>query len=131
MQKIILYRKNCARGLAKRRIIPYNKCSKACEGGAAMEKIALCWLAIISATALIFTVYDKLAAKILPKHRMPEAALMWIGAFGGAFAMYVMMQLIRHKTRHKKFMIGLPLLMVLHVILAGLVIWASASGMLG
>ena len=94
-------------------------------------KYIIAFFSVVSVFSIVITVYDKLAAKILPTHRMPEAALMWIGAFGGAFAMYVMMQLIRHKTRHKKFMIGLPLLMVLHVILAGLVIWASASGMLG
>ncbi len=92
-----------------------------------IEKILLIWLALISSAALILTLYDKLAAKKLPKHRTPEASLMWIGALGGAFVMYVTMQLIRHKTQHRKFMIGLPLLMVLHVILALAAVWLSAS----
>lgn len=96
-----------------------------------IEKILLFWLAVISAAALILTLYDKLAAKKLPKYRTPEATLMWVGALGGAFAMYVTMQLVRHKTRHKKFMIGLPLLMVLHVLLAVLAVWVSVSGLLG
>ena len=38
--------------------------------------------------------------------------------FGGALAMYVTMQIIRHKTQHGNFMIPLPLFIVLHVIFA-------------
>ena len=37
------------------------------------------------------------------------------GDGGGATGMYVTMQLIRHKTKHKKFMIGLPIFIVLHI----------------
>lgn len=78
--------------------------------------------------ALILTFYDKLAAKLLPKRRIPEAMLMWVGALGGALTMYVTMQLIRHKTQHKQFMIGLPLLMLLHVLLAAFAAWMSVRG---
>lgn len=37
--------------------------------------------------------------------------------------MYITMKAIRHKTLHKKFMIGLPLLILLHGVLAAAVIW--------
>ena len=39
---------------------------------------------------------------------------MYLGALGGALPMYVTMRIIRHKTKHKKFMIGLPVFAVIH-----------------
>ena len=80
----------------------------------------LLYLLIISLFAAIITVYDKFAAKKLPHNRIPEKNLMLIGFLGGAAAEYVTMQLIRHKTRHKKFMLGLPLMIVLHAVLIAL-----------
>ncbi len=73
----------------------------------------------ISLAAVIITVYDKNAAKKKrKKKRVPESTLMLIGLFGGALPMYVTMRLIRHKTKHKKFMIGLPLEIILHAVIA-------------
>ena len=84
-------------------------------------KEALVWLpyiyvVVISIIAVIVTCYDKIAAKKLPGHRTPEATLLFISALGGSVAMFITMQLIRHKTQHKKFMIGIPVIFVLQVI---------------
>ena len=73
-------------------------------------------MGIISALAVILTIYDKAAAKS-GLWRIPEKVLMLIGFLGGATAMYAVMQLIRHKTKHKKFMIGLPVFIILHIII--------------
>lgn len=73
------------------------------------------WLTI-SLVSVFFTVKDKKAAKN-HRWRTPEAALMLLGLFGGAEAMYITMKLIRHKTQHKKFMIGLPAEIILHIVL--------------
>ncbi|HIS04349.1 MAG TPA: DUF1294 domain-containing protein [Candidatus Fimenecus stercoravium] len=59
------------------------------------------------------TVYDKYAAKH-KKRRVPERTLLLVAACGAALPMFIVMQLIRHKTRHKKFMIGLPALFLIH-----------------
>lgn len=75
---------------------------------------ALIFFAVMSFVAFVVTMYDKLAAQA-GKRRIPEKVLMLIGFFGGATGMYVTMQLIRHKTKHKKFMIGLPIFIVLHI----------------
>ncbi len=75
------------------------------------------FLLIISVFAVIITVYDKIAARTLPSRRIPERLLMLTGLLGGAAAEYVTMLIIRHKTRHNKFMMGLPLMMVLHMVL--------------
>lgn len=72
---------------------------------------------IISVIAVILTVYDKFASKTLPKNRVPEKILLGAGFIGGAAAEYVCMKLIRHKTRHRKFMISLPIFTLLHILI--------------
>jgi uncharacterized membrane protein YsdA (DUF1294 family) len=76
------------------------------------------WFAAVSALAVILTVYDKRAAKTRPRHRVRERTLLAVGFFGGAAAMLCTMLLIRHKTQHKKFMVGLPLMIALHAVAA-------------
>ncbi len=77
----------------------------------------LIYLALISLVSIAVTVYDKIAAKRRPKHRVPEKVLMLLGALGGAAAMYAVMLLIRHKTKHTKFMVGLPVIIAAHVLI--------------
>ena len=84
-------------------------------------KIILIYLGFISLFAIIFTVYDKIAAK-MEARRIPEKTLFTISVFGGAIAMYVTMLTIRHKTKHKSFMIGIPAIIAAHVIIAVVII---------
>lgn len=77
-------------------------------------KYILIWLGIISLISVIVTVYDKIAAKY-GSRRIPEKTLMLLGILGGAVAMLITMLTIRHKTRHSKFMLGLPLEILLHI----------------
>ena len=74
------------------------------------------WFILISAVSIIMTVYDKWAAKH-KKRRVPERTLLSLGIVGGAAAMYLTMKMIRHKTKKKKFMVGLPLEILLHVLI--------------
>ncbi len=78
------------------------------------------WL-FVSAVGVILTVHDKRAAK-RGSRRVPEATLMLWGLLGGAAAMFVTMRIIRHKTRHPKFMFGLPAEILLHLLLLFLLI---------
>lgn len=71
---------------------------------------------IISLVAVGLTVYDKNAAKN-KKQRISEKSLLTVAFLGGAAAMFYTMKSIHHKTLHKKFMIGLPLIMVFHLII--------------
>lgn len=70
--------------------------------------------AVISFIAVATTVWDKHKAR---RHgrRVPEAILLLLAALGGSLCMYITMKAIRHKTRHKKFMIGLPVILALQV----------------
>lgn len=75
------------------------------------------YLAVISFISFTVTCYDKIAAKKLPEHRTPEATLFMLSALGGSVAMLLTMLLIRHKTKHKSFMIGIPAIIVLQAAL--------------
>lgn len=76
-------------------------------------KIFLGYIAIMSLISIIVCIYDKIAAKHNPKHRTREATLLLLSALGGSVAMLITMLLIRHKTKHLKFMIGIPLIIAL------------------
>jgi uncharacterized membrane protein YsdA (DUF1294 family) len=59
---------------------------------------------------------DKLKAK-RGAWRIPEATLMGIAAVGGSIGALIGMYCFRHKTRHLKFALGLPLILVLQLII--------------
>ncbi|MGN0636263.1 MAG: DUF1294 domain-containing protein [Acutalibacteraceae bacterium] len=65
------------------------------------------YILIVSAVSIFATVLDKRNAKV-HRRRVPEKTLLLLAVLGGSAAMYGAMRLIRHKTRHKKFMLGIP-----------------------
>lgn len=69
------------------------------------------YLCGISVLAVILAVSDKIAAKCRIS-RVPEATLFVVSLLGGSAAMYLTMLLIRHKTKHKRFMLGLPAILI-------------------
>ena len=77
----------------------------------------LAYLLIISVIAVCVTVYDKWAAKKRPKERTRESTLLLLSALGGSVAMLLAMLAIRHKTKHIKFMLGIPLILILQIAL--------------
>ena len=87
-----------------------------------MNKYLIIWLAAISVASVIVCLYDKFAAKHNPKHRTREATLLLLSALGGSLAMFLTMQIIRHKTKHLKFMLGIPLILAAQVCLYLLVL---------
>jgi predicted MPP superfamily phosphohydrolase len=77
--------------------------------------ISLVYLAAISLIAVILTVYDKRAA-VKGAWRVKELTLLAVAAFGGSAAMFATMLAVRHKTRRKKFMLGVPLIIAAQVL---------------
>ena len=75
----------------------------------------LAYLLIISVVAFAVTVYDKWAAVKRPQERTRESTLLLLSALGGSIAMLLTMLGIRHKTKHLKFMIGIPIIIVLQI----------------
>ena len=80
--------------------------------------IFLAYIAIISLISIIVCIYDK---KVSKKNRVelrtPEKTLLLLSALGGSVAMYITMLTIRHKTKHVKFMLGIPVIMALQAVL--------------
>ena len=85
-------------------------------------KFIIIYLIIINALAFVLMLVDKYKAQN-NLWRIPEATLMTIAAIGGSFGAYVGMRICRHKTRHYKFSIGVPIMMVLH----SLILWDIAQ----
>ncbi len=77
-------------------------------------RIVLLYLLIINTAAAIAAIIDKRRA-VRCQWRVPERTLLLLGLFGGALGEFITMRLIRHKTKHMKFMILLPLFIVLHI----------------
>ena len=83
-----------------------------------LEKIILAYLAVISLISIIVCIYDKvISKKNRVELRIPEKTLLILSAIGGSLAMFITMQMIHHKTKHAKFMIGIPIIMVLQAAL--------------
>ena len=82
-----------------------------------MLEYFLIYILIISVITAVVTFYDKKASVKFPRHRVSEAMLFLLALIGGAVAEYAVMKKIRHKTKHKSFMIGLPVIILLHIAL--------------
>lgn len=76
----------------------------------------LYYLAAVSVIGAIVCIYDKLAA---PRGwtRVPERTLFFWALVGGGPGVYLTMLLIRHKTLHRSFMLGIPLIMILQIVI--------------
>ncbi len=79
------------------------------------EKLALIWVAAMSLISIVITISDKIKAK-KGRWRVPEATLLGFSALGGSVAMLLTMFIIRHKTKHAKFMVGIPLIIILQLV---------------
>ena len=86
----------------------------------------LIYLAVVSVIAVTLTVSDKRRARA-HRYRISEFTLMLFAALGGSVAMLLTMLVIRHKTRHAKFMIGIPVIIVLQLALA-FAVWRLFHG---
>ena len=74
---------------------------------------------LIGINLLTFLIYgiDKWKAK-KDKWRIPEATLLMLAALGGSVGALLGMSVFHHKTKHKKFVIGLPLILLAQIALA-------------
>ena len=73
------------------------------------------YFAVISLVTAVVTAIDKYKAK-KGSVRISEKALFILAFLGGSLSEYLTMRLIRHKTLHKRFMIGLPVIMILQLV---------------
>lgn len=79
-------------------------------------KFLYLYLILINALGLVLMLADKRKAR-KNAWRIPEATLMGVAVIGGSLGSLLGMRLFRHKTRHVKFSLGIPLLFALHCLL--------------
>ena len=75
---------------------------------------AVAWLIAACLLAVAITIWDKFRAR-RRGWRVSESTLWLVALLGGSAAMYVAMLFVRHKTRHLRFMLGLPLLIAAQI----------------
>lgn len=75
------------------------------------------YITAISVISIVVCCYDKIASKHMTKHRTRERTLLLLSALGGSVAMLLTMFIIRHKTKHIKFMLGIPLIIIAQIAL--------------
>ena len=81
-----------------------------------LYQILLVYLLLINAIGFLLMLVDKYKAK-RNLWRIPEATLMGVAAMGGSIGAIAGMNLFRHKTKHPKFYIGLPVILALQIVL--------------
>ena len=77
--------------------------------------ILLVYLLLVNAAGFLLMLVDKIKAK-RNLWRIPEATLMGVAVIGGSIGASAGMNLFRHKTKHAKFYIGLPVILVLQIV---------------
>ena len=80
-----------------------------------MTKLIFLYLLIVNAIGFVLMLGDKrMAQKKL--WRIPESTLLAIAAMGGSIGSLIGMYTFRHKTKHLKFTIGIPVILILQAI---------------
>jgi uncharacterized membrane protein YsdA (DUF1294 family) len=71
---------------------------------------------LIGINVLTFLIYgvDKWKAQ-RDKWRIPEDTLIWLAVAGGSVGALLGMNLFRHKTKHRKFFLGIPAILLVQL----------------
>ena len=81
--------------------------------------LSLGYLLLINAIAFLLMLADKFKAK-KNLWRIPESTLLTAAALGGSIGAIAGMYTFRHKTRHLKFTIGIPAILIAQI---ALILW--------
>ena len=82
--------------------------------------IAIVYLAVINILTFFMYGVDKWKAK-RSKWRVSEAALIWMAVLGGSIGAWIGMKAWHHKTQHKKFQYGIPLILFTQVVVIAVI----------
>ena len=86
-----------------------------------MTKLILLYLLIVNALAFVLMLVDKRKAQ-KKLWRIPEATLLLSAAIGGSIGNLAGMYTFRHKTKHLKFTLGVPAILIGQILLVFLLI---------
>ena len=82
-----------------------------------IARILIVYLILINLAAFAMFGIDK-QRSIKDKWRIPEKTLLRAALLGGSVGAFGGMQVFHHKTRHWKFLLGVPACILLHIALA-------------
>ena len=82
-----------------------------------MMNIILYYLLAVNIVTFLLYGVDKYKAK-KGRWRISEATLLMMAVIGGSIGAWAGMRLLHHKTMHKKFKYGIPIIIILQVALA-------------
>ena len=94
-----------------------------------LTTVLIFYFAVINLITIIATCLDKYFAK-KDMMRISEKTLITFALLGGSLAEYITMRIICHKTLHNKFMIGLPLIMIMQIALVLAALYLSRQGII-
>jgi len=80
------------------------------------------YFTVIGIWAAGLVLYDKRAARS-GSWRIKERTLLIVSAIGGSVVMLLTMRAARHKTQHAKFMVGIPIIIILQISVAFIICW--------
>lgn len=80
-----------------------------------MEKAIVIYLIVMNILGILLMGIDKAKAKF-HAWRIPEKTLFLCSILGGSLGTWAGMYIFRHKTKHWYFVIGMPLIFILHII---------------
>ena len=72
------------------------------------------FIAILNVITFLIYAIDKWKAK-KNRWRIPESILLLLAVLGGSIGAWMGMKIWHHKTMHKKFKYGIPLIMILQI----------------
>ena len=78
-------------------------------------QIMTTYLVLVNAAACLLMLADKLKAR-KGAWRIPESTLLGAALLGGSVGAIIGMYAFRHKTRHIKFYLGLPLILIVQLL---------------
>ena len=77
----------------------------------------LLYLLLVNALGFILMLTDKYKAQ-KNLWRIPEATLITVAVLGGSLGCLLGMKTVRHKTKHTKFTVGIPVILMCQIIIA-------------
>ena len=80
-----------------------------------MVKLLAYYIVFINLLGIILMFLDKRKA-VKNRWRISENTLMLTSLIGGSLGILIGMYTFRHKTKHKKFTIGVPVLLIINIL---------------
>lgn len=80
-------------------------------------KYFLLYLILINAVAFVLMLVDKIKAR-KNRWRIPERTLIGSAALGGSVGALLGMYTFHHKTKHLKFTLGVPAILIAQIVLS-------------